>query len=161
MAGHLTTCPNCDVNITPGANYCARCAKLGARNPMYRKLRDTKRRFSHGYYQVWVARGDFFFPMAHRSNEGLGGYVYEHRLLMAKHLSRCLLPWEVVHHKNGIRGDNKLENLELVSSMRYHLVDAQLKASVKRLGARVVAQDKVIKLLQWQIKGLTNTELRV
>lgn len=44
------------------------------------------------------------------------GIVYEHRYNLGENLGRRLLDHESVHHKNGDRSDNRLENLELWSS---------------------------------------------
>ncbi|GAG08346.1 unnamed protein product, partial [marine sediment metagenome] len=61
----------------------------------------------NGYAVIWNPE----HPMARPS-----GYILEHRLIMANHLGRMLDRSEHVHHKNGNRLDNRLENLEVVSN---------------------------------------------
>lgn len=76
------------------------------------------RRESRQYGYVVVHLPDH--PMAAKS-----GSLFEHRLLMAEHLGRMLTADEVVHHKNGIRDDNRIENLELMTRQDHLKVPSQ------------------------------------
>lgn len=40
-------------------------------------------------------------------------YVFDHILVMERFIERYLEPGETVHHVNGVKDDNRLENLEL------------------------------------------------
>ena len=59
---------------------------------------------SWGYYVKWL-KGR--------------GYIRMHRLVMEKHLGRELTRDEVVHHKDGNRRNNALENLELMTKKEH------------------------------------------
>lgn len=47
------------------------------------------------------------------------GYVLEHRLVWEEYHKVCLLPWADVHHINGIRNDNRPENLDAMMNWQH------------------------------------------
>jgi hypothetical protein len=102
------------------------CAKHGIRSqrrgprggPGHPNWRGGRRLDKDGYVMVWVA--DHPNPRRPAGRKS-GGYVLEHRLVMEAHLGRHLEPHEVVHHKNGVHTDNRLENLELFQTNADHL----------------------------------------
>ena len=63
---------------------------------------------------------DFFKPMCQKVTKGSFA-ILEHRLVMAKHLGRCLSPLEKVHHLNSDKQDNRIDNLELISPTNHSL----------------------------------------
>jgi len=68
-----------------------------------------------GYVFIKLRPFSPFYSMANQDVKISGAYIAEHRLVMAQYLDRCLGTHEIVHHKNGIRDDNRIENLELTT----------------------------------------------
>ena len=68
----------------------------------------------------WLNRDGYreVFVKAEGPNETRGRYISQHRHVMEQKLGRRLLPTETVHHVNGDRQDNRIENLELWSSFQ-------------------------------------------
>ena len=59
----------------------------------------------YGYKRSVTGRGYVFL-----------GHRREHRVLMERELGRKLFPYEVVHHKDENKGNNNIENLEVMNN---------------------------------------------
>src|SRR5260370_41378730 len=77
----------------------------GPANPRWRGGGKPRQSSPRGYIYAKAPE----HPRGTRNN----GYVFEHILVMEALLGRFLLPGENVHHRNGVRTDNRRENLEL------------------------------------------------
>ena len=134
----FAACPDCGKGkwtpLVKGKPYRARCRpcailsmKKGENNGNWK----GGVRRHNGYILIYLSRENFFSPMA---NGHL--YVLEHRLVMAKHIGRNLHRWEIVHHKNHIKDDNRIENLQLVTDDRHKQISI-LEQRITYLETRV------------------------
>jgi len=57
----------------------------------------------------------------------------EHRFIMHKHVGRDLLENEVVHHINGDRADNRIENLQLMTNSE-HSKEHYKRGDIPKIG---------------------------
>lgn len=138
---------------TPKNIRCLPCARKcrnvrGEKNPHWKggRIRDK-----HGYIMIKLQPSDFFYPMADHN-----GYVFEHRLVMAKHLGRCLQSWEIVHHK-GIRytgiknkSDNLIDNLGMTTRGSHAFEHSKGYKDGYQQGL-IDAKDKRIEALQQRV----------
>ncbi len=67
-----------------------------------------------------------------------GGWIFQHRIVMEKYLGRYLTRDERIHHENGMKTDNRIENLKLFANhsehLKYHLSDPKLIERLRELG---------------------------
>ena len=138
-------------NGKPKSQRCPSCSNKLKSHPFGYKASNWKggRQIDkRGYVLIRLTPEDFFYPMADSHNS-----VLEHRLVVAKALNRCLLPWEIVHHKGKKyptgskedKQDNRYpENLQLLQDKKYHLIECLVKSHIKR-------QDILIQQLQGRI----------
>lgn len=134
----------------PKTQRCPICAgrqiNLGKRGAIIARWKGGRYTSTQGYIYVLLRPDDFFFPMTKKS-----GYIAEHRLVMARYLGRNLHTWELVHHINHIRDDNRIENLRLISNERHSQITI-LENKISSLEIKIEDLTKEIRLLQWQLR---------
>lgn len=131
-------CKRCGVVFATESNradYCSKECRMGERacencGQIFIPKKNTARRFCSPtcFYDFTVPVGSrhvqpdgYAITKVPRGTPGAGAgrskmqqlWMLEHRYVMQQMLGRMIEPHETVHHKNGVRDDNRPENLEL------------------------------------------------
>lgn len=111
----MNTCPICTNEFKPKRKEQVFCSLVcrqknnatGRRGQLTgRQSKDYKPRLTKdGYLRMYAAK----HPFAEGRKE-----MHVHDMVMELHMGRRLLPTECVHHLNGIKTDNRLQNLEVM-----------------------------------------------
>ncbi len=117
--GHLMVWHSCEdcgkwrlEEVYKGEPRYVRCVECAGK--LCGSKRRKERTYQEGYVVVKLNLDSPYYSMCHMKRKDFG-YILEHRLVMAKHLERCLISDEHIHHINDVRYDNRLENLQLTS----------------------------------------------
>lgn len=138
---HRGQCPECGMEMwrrkADLQRPCVHCTqRLLPRATMTKHSRwnGGRRVRKDGYIEVTLSPDDPMRVMAR------GNIVLEHRLVVARLIERPLKPWEIVHHINRQRDDNRPENLRLVEDRHLHQsigIESQIIQKLEHLQSQI------------------------
>lgn len=117
-------------------SYCSRkcSAQLAYKNRIYKPLsKEIKDKISNNLTgrfrgedsphwkggRILYADGYIYIYSSNHPYKDSHGYVFEHRLIVEKEIKRYLLPSEHIHHINGNKQDNRIENLKILTNSEH------------------------------------------
>ena len=105
-------CPDCGADMGARASYCLSCSN--------KRRGDKRRAENNGYWRGGKssAGGYVLIRTAHKS--GAGAYTPEHRMVWEQAHGKSIPKGWVVHHLNGVKDDNRPENLAAMSRHYHH-----------------------------------------
>lgn len=131
---------------------------IGEKHPQWKGGSYT----NHGYRYVSINMlsaedQEIAWPMVRKGN----AYITEHRLVMARSLGRPLEKHESVHHINGNKMDNRIENLELMGASEHSRMHRDQVREIGRLKQQIAAleaeNEYLRSLLTTSRRGGSNT----
>ena len=120
----MILCSSCNINPKVFKNgLCRVCNFKGKNNPFYGSSRKGEN--APGWKGGKGLTGDKYIKIYYPDHHGKrkGSIVLQHRLIYEQYYNCCLLKWTKIHHINGNKTDNRIENLLPVFNSQHSIIE--------------------------------------